>query len=333
MENNLVLYFVLILFLFFIPGCENCNHENIAEMSFWDEIKNPVYSHEGWSTKDACMIEKNGRFHLFFSAFYHDRGRERSHVTSVHTSNFKDFSEPLFMWDGRDEGWIGMCSPSINKIDNKYYLTYNSWGDKKGKPNQLFYAVSDDLISWKKDIPLAHNLTACNRAIDAAIAYTGEEFYLIYKEAKPGTVRLARSETIEGPWEFVGDGLPSLLMADGKDNGRTHENYEFLKIDGKWFLLTTDYRPHQMHIYKMKENGVKSGDWLTWVDGRVLLMPEEDFNTDHNSNAGFIADFRKLDGYFYCIYAGRTEGKSHAKRGNNKLGLARSKDLINWQVP
>lgn len=322
------------MFMLIFCGCVDRKEQNAELMNFWYEIKNPVYFHEGWSTKDACMIEKDGVFHLFFSAFFYERGRERSHVTSVYTKDFKEFSEPLFLWDGRSDDWRGMCSPSINKIGNKYYLTYNSWGDKKGQPNQLFYAVSTNLVDWQKGLPLAHNLTAGKRAIDAAVAYTGSEYYLMYKEGKPGTTRLARALSIDGAWEFVGDGLPQLLMAaDGKDNGRTHENYEFMNIDGQWMLLTTDYRPHEMHIYQMAGSGGRKEDWLKWVNGRVLLMPQEDFNTDHNSNAGFIADRRDLDGYFYCIYAGRTEGKTHAKRGDNKLGVARSRDLVNWQAP
>jgi hypothetical protein len=324
---------IMSLALFLTSGCAEKICENAKLTDFWDDISNPVYSHEGWSTKDACMIEKDGRFHLFFSAFYHDRGRERSHVTSVITSDFKTFSDPLFMWDGREDDWIGMCSPNITGTGEKYYLTYNSWGDKKGKHNQLFYAVSEDLVNWKKDIPLAPNITKGKRAIDAAAAYNGKEFFLIFKQEKPGVTRLARAEEIDGQWEYVSDGLPQLLMADGKDNGMTHENYEFIKIDGKWMMVTTDYKPHQLHIYTMKGDGDSPEDWLMWVDGRGLLMPGEDFNTNHNSNAAFIADRRHIDGYFYCLYAGRTEGDSHARRGDNKLALARSKDLVNWQVP
>lgn len=320
---------VIVLALF---GCREQARKASPE-PFWSGLENPVYFHPGWSTKDACMIEKDGQFHLFFSAFFHDRGRERSHVTSVTTRDFRNFSEPLFLWGGTGDGWIGMCSPSINKINGRYYLTYNSWGDKKDKPNQLFYAVSDDLVHWKKDIPLAQNLTAGRRAIDAAITYTGDEYYLLYKEEKPGTTRLAVAPAINGPWRFVENGLPAMLMPDGKDNGRTHENYQLMNIYGQWTLLTTDYRPHQMHLYRMQGSGCRPQDWLTWIDGRVLLMPEEDFNTNHNSNAGFIADWRDRDGYFYCIYAGRTEGETHARRGDNKLGMARSRDLYNWQVP
>jgi hypothetical protein len=59
----------------------------------------------------------------------------------------------------------------------------------------------------------------------------------------------------------------------------------------------------------------------------------ENFNTDNVANACFRADWREYDGHFYMIYCGRTEGKSHLGRGNNKLGLARSKELINWQAP
>ena len=130
-----------------------------AQAIDWNNLENPVYQHEDWSTKDACMIYKDGMYYIFFSAFYHDRGRERSHVVGIKTSDFETFSEPLFIWDGQEDGWIGMASPNITKIDNTYYLTYNSWGNKLFKPNQLFYATSTDLETWENNKPLATNLT------------------------------------------------------------------------------------------------------------------------------------------------------------------------------
>jgi len=42
------------------------------------------------------------------------------------------------------------------------------------------------------------------------------------------------------------------------------------------------------------------------------------------------ARMRQYDGYYYLIYAGRTEGQAFARRGWNQLGLARSSDLMHW---
>ncbi len=51
------------------------------------------------------------------------------------------------------------------------------------------------------------------------------------------------------------------------------------------------------------------------------------------ANAAAVYDWRKYDGYYYLIYAGRNEGQTYAKRGWNQIALARSKDLIHWSVP
>ena len=85
-------------------------------------------------------------------------------------------------------------------------------------------------------------------------------------------------------------------------------------------------------IYKMAGPGNNDDDWLHWINGAPINIQVQSFNTNHTANCPFVADWREHDGHFYIIYAGRTEGLSHARRGNNKLGLARSKNLINWEV-
>jgi hypothetical protein len=146
----------------------------------------------------------------------------RSHVVEVSTPDFKHYSEPIFNFDGEEDGWLGMCSPDVQRLNGKYVMTFNSWGDKPGKPNQLFYRASDDLVHWTPRRTLGLNLTQAGnqRVIDAALA-----------------------------------------------------------------------------------------------------------------PAAAVYDWRKYDGYYYVIYAGRNEGQTYAKRGWNQIALARSKDLIHWSVP
>jgi hypothetical protein len=101
----------------------------------WNDLKNPVLSYPNWSVKDSAMAYRNGTFYVFFSAFYPDRGQVRSHVVEVSTPDFKHYSEPIFNFDGEEDGWIGMCSPDIQRLNGTYVMTFNSWGDKPGKPN------------------------------------------------------------------------------------------------------------------------------------------------------------------------------------------------------
>lgn len=290
----------------------------------WQNLKNPIYSHERWSVKDACMAFKDGTFYLFFSAFYYE-GEERSHVVSVKTADFKTYSDPLFIWRGESGNWIGMCSPNITKVGDIYYLTYNSWGDKEGQPNQLFYATSRDLEQWDRDKPLATNITKGKRAIDAAIACHDNKYYLIWKEYQ--TPQVACSNAM-GP-----DGWKRL----GKPSGGWFENGEFIRIDEKWHMLVTTDRfwwtRHKPYLAKMKEDGTKDSHWLEWIEFRELKIPQEKFNPKERANAAFLTDWRSYDDYFYLLYAGATKNKFRIDGSDNKLGLARSKDFIKWEIP
>lgn len=286
----------------------------------WSNLKNPVYYHPDWSVKDACMMHHEGYFYLYFSAFFYDSGRERSHVVSVRTKDFKTFSEPLFIWSGMEQEWIGLCSPDIRKIDDTWILTFNSWGDKDGQPNQLFYATTKDLIRWSEMKPLAKNITDGVRAIDAAIIPFNNKIYLVWKRVQEPLIAVGDSLN-DTNWEILGRPLKPWF-----------ENGQFFEVDGKVNMIITA-GAHLPSLTRMVENGNKNQDWLIWEELRNILLPVEEFNSFQTSNAASIIDWRAHDGYFYLIYAGKTEGISHSRRGDNKLALARSKDLMNWEIP
>jgi hypothetical protein len=296
----------------------------------WQGLSNPVLFYPDWSIKDAAMAYRRGTFYVFFSAFYAERGQVKSHVVEVSTRNFKHYSPPIFNFDGEDDGWIGMCSPDVQRLRGRYVMTFNSWGDKPGKPNELFYRTSADLVHWSGRHTLALNLVVNARVIDAALAAADGGYYLMWKEGTKGNMRprLAFAKSLDAPFVYVGDGFPSLVLADGKDDGMTHENYEFAHADGKWYLLTTDYLPQSEYLYTL-EPGSR---WLKWSQGYRLGTPLEKFNTADRDNASAFYDWRLFDGYYYLIYAGNTEGESYSGRGWNRLGLARSKDLIHWSA-
>ncbi len=305
----------------------------------FEQLRNPVLQYTDWSIKDcACAYRgESHAFYLFFSAFYEDEGMIRSHVVEVETKDFRTFSEPILHMDGRDQGWAGMCSPDLLKVGDTYYLTFNSWGDVPGRPNQLFVKTSMDLIHWSAGYtPLAANLTSGNRAIDASLIHDNGEFILFWKERTDADrTRLAYASSLTDDFAFVGNGYPSLVMDDGKDNGLIHENFCFFKADDGWKVVTTDYRKnsfehHNSYIYSLLGDGDRRTDFLAWGEGYKLEIERQRFNSDHRANAAAIYDWRHYDGYFYLIYAGNTENETFAARGHNRLGISRSKDLLNW---
>ncbi|MDE3181237.1 MAG: hypothetical protein KGM47_16460, partial [Acidobacteriota bacterium] len=217
----------------------------------------------------------------------------------------------------------------VRKVGRVYELSFNSWGDEKGRPDQLFYMTSPDLVHWSSRRPLAPNLTAGKRVIDAAIAEAGSGFYLIWKENTDGAPkpRVAFAKALDGPWSFTGSGFASLTMPDGKEDGLIHENFTFIEARGKWRLLSSDY-PHGHH--EILYTQLQPGNWLDWGNGIPIHVRPEAFNTLVHADAAAIYNWRKRDGYYYLIYAGRNESKTYLRRGWNRLGLARSKDLIHW---
>ena len=221
-------------------------------------------------------------------------------------------------------------------------MTFNSWGDDPRKPNQPFYRTSKDLVHWTPRTALATNLTASQHVIDAALADADGGYYLVYKEQTPGVhtrPRIAFSTSLGGPFQYVGDGIAALLMKDGKDNGFFHENFEFLHTNDQWFILATDYFHNRQNPIKYDVQApylyalAQGSHWLKWDRGYTFEIPQEKFNSESIANAAGLYDWRKYDGYYYLIYAGRADGESYARRGWNRLALARSKDLMQWSVP
>jgi hypothetical protein len=296
----------------------------------WNSLRNPVLSYPQWSIKDFAMAHRNGVFYVFFSAFYQDHGRVRSHVVEVSTRDFRTFSKPILDFDGEKAGWIGMCSPDVQWLGNVWELSFNSWGDDPKRPDQLFYRTSHDLVHWSVRRPLAANLTSGQGVIDLSMTHAGSRYYAVWKAGRNSRemrVRLATARSLSGPWRFVGSGYATLDLANGKEDGLIHENFEFIWIDGMLHLLSSDY-PHGHHEYLYTL--LDPADPLKWGKGFELNIPAQSWNPMAPCDAAALYDWRKDDGFFYLIYAGRNEQTTFLHRGWNRLGLARSRDLMHW---
>lgn len=295
----------------------------------WNQLRNPVLLYPHWSIKDFAMAHRDGMFYVFFSAFYKDHGRVRSHVVEVSTRDFKRFSKPILDFDGESAGWIGMCSPDVQRLGQLWELSFNSWGDEPHRPDALFYMTSRDLVHWSKRFPLAPNLTA-RGAIDLSVTRANRGYFAVWKSGrKPQEmrVRMACAKALAGPWRFIGSGYATLNMADGKENGLIHENFEFIRINGALHLLSSDY-PHGHHEYLYTL--LDPAHPLKWGKGFELKIPAQSWNRMVPCDAAALYDWRHEDGYFYLIYAGRNEQTSYLHRGWNRMALARSKDLKHW---
>lgn len=332
----------------------------------WHTLRNPIIELEDWSLKDACVLYREGLFHIFTSAF----NEERSTVAHITTPDWHQFSRFQFHLTGQRLGAVGVCSPSILEVDGQYVLTFNTWG--QGERNQLYAMTTRDFVYWSDIRPVAANLTQGRRCIDLALAHHGSHWIGVWREGA-NTTRFAASEALDGTWTWIGDGVGALRAQAGMscvERKMRHENFQLLRIDGVPHLLCTNYDPHHPWLYRMVGDPDDLTSWTVWDDGYRLMIPSQRFNAipshlacvenrdfcrplltcwdnpeavhivDGLDNAGFLCDWRERDGFFTLLYAGKNEQRRNAfngtagqrawPRGWNRLGLARSRDLKHW---
>jgi hypothetical protein len=105
-------------------------------------------------------------------------------------------------------------------------------------------------------------------------------------------------------------------------------------------VLVTEIPIHRPKLYRLAGDPNDPESWRHWTLVRQLDVPAEAWNggetpgiTHETANAAYLCDARRLDGYWYLLYAGSTELATFEGRGHAKIGVARSKDLERWEVP
>jgi hypothetical protein len=170
--------------------------------------------------------------------------------------------------------------------------------------------------------------------IDAALAFTGHGVILGFKA---GTTtqhfEIAWAPSLTGTFRVVG--RPDIVVYDD-----TVENYEFLTVDGGWHLVATSNTLDQPFLFTLGPGDPATpSTWLHWSDGQQLSVPGESFNSGtgvssvgyEHANSAFLCVGPA--GEDYLTYAGSTELTQFGGWGHARIGLARSTDLVHWEVP
>jgi hypothetical protein len=197
-------------------------------------------------------------------------------------------------------------------------------------------------VHWSAPHRLAPALhpAPTERLIDAALAWTGHGLILGYKYSVLGDdhqhfeVAWSPSGRLDGPWRYVG--RPNISVY-----GDTIENYELFQIDGVWHLLGTSNNLDRPWLFTLAGDPAVPQGWLDWSPGRELEVPLEAWNRAvgipsvnfEQENAAYLCDARRVDGWFYLLYIGTNELSTYGGWGHTKLGIARSRDLVVWEVP
>jgi len=314
----------------------------------WAQLRNPILSEPSAGVKDQALVWAEGRWHMLFSYITHDVPTKGSEDWNIATATSPD----LLHWSAPDPwpaqpGVDGVASPDIVRSPSGAFVaTYDSNPDVAGGPqSKLFYRTSPDLDTWSAPEPLAPSLHRApgDRMIDAALAWTGRGLILGYKYGTTTGSGLQHFEiawspsgSLDGPWTFVG--RPHIVV-----NGDTVENLEFVVAAGRWHLLSTSNTFDQPWIFALSSAGNPGHptSWLYWTDARMLVVPGQSWDSGpgissvgfEHANSAFLCDARSGTGYYYLTYAGSDELTHFGGWGHAKIGIARSTDLVHWQVP
>lgn len=313
----------------------------------WSGLHNPILSEPTGGVKDEAIIWARGRWHMIFTYVTDDAslpGGIRWNIATATSTDMTHWSPPD-PW-AVQMGVLGVASPDIVRgPTGEYLVTYQS--DPGASPPsddlaRLFYRTSKDLSTWSAPHPLAQSLapSAGDRMIDGALVFTGHQLLLGFKfssPTQPDVFEIARSTTglPRGPWRRVGS-------PDIEVDGGTVENYEFVKAAGTWRLVATSNNLDQPWMFTLAGNPARAAGWLLWSHGYQLQVPSEPFNSGpgissvgfEHANSAFLCNASSLPGgYYYLLYAGSDELTQFDGWGHAKIGLARSADLVHWQVP
>jgi hypothetical protein len=308
----------------------------------WGRLSNPILSEPTAGVKDQALVWSGGRWHMLFSDVTDDARYPDGVRWNIGTSTSTDlthWSTPV-LWPAQT-GVLGVVSPDIVRSPTgSFVVTYDSGpGQTGGGEAKLYYRTSKNLEKWSAPHPLARSLgpRPGDRMIDPALAWTGSGLILGYKSGTATQhfqIAWSPSGSLAGPWRSVG--RPAIVLY-----GDTVENYEFLTLGGRWHLVATSNTFDQPWLFTLSGSPLVPASWLHWSHGAELDIPSAPWDsgaglssvTYEHANSVFLCDARSSDGYYYATYAGSDELTSFGGFGQARIGIARSTDLVHWQVP
>jgi len=310
----------------------------------WSRLRNPIVSSSSAGEKDQVMTWFHGRWYLIFSYLRDEPSGPGGVSWDIATSSSTNMSSwtPPDPWPAQ-RGVLGVAAPQlVRDPQGKFVVTYQSDpGQRNGGQDRLYYRTSGNFVTWSDPHPLAHSLAPDpgDRMIDGSLAWTPHGLILGYKAGLEGSAQAfeiawSPDGSLEGPWHYVGK--PDIVV-----NGGTVERYEFLSIDDSWHLMATSNVLDQPWLFRLSGNPDEPSGWLHWADGYELAIPRAAWDTGPGissanyewANASFLCNASSTDGYYYLLYAGSDELSQFGGWGHAEIGIARSRNLVDWQVP
>ena len=312
----------------------------------WGSLHNPVLSDPAAAEKDQALVWAFGRWHMLFSYVTNDvpvPGGEHWNIAVASSADLVHWTAPQ-PW-AEQPGVVGVGSPDIVRSPSGLFVaTYDSGpGELGGGQAKLYYRTSSDLETWSSPVPLAPDIHPApgDRLIDPSLAWTGHGLILGYKYGAVSNsttqhfeIAWSRSGSLDGPWTLIGQ--PDIVVY-----GDTVENYEFVALAGRWRVVGTSNRFDQPWMFDLAGDPASPSSWLHWVHATMLSIPSQAWDTGagissvgfEHANSVFLCDARRATGYYYATYAGSSELSRFGGWGHGEIGIARSTDLVHWEVP
>jgi hypothetical protein len=297
----------------------------------WSQLRNPILSYVNHGVKDQALQWSGGEWHMLFSEL-----TATSTAPHVQWDVAVAHSHDLVHWTSPQVIARGAASPDIVRDPTgRFVVTYQTMTGAEAT-DQLEYRIagSGTLNRWSAAHALGPGLAS--RMIDAALAFTGHGVILGFKAGSTGGTQhfeIAWAPSLRSAFHLVGQ--PTITIFND-----TIENYEFLTVGGSWHLIATSNVLDQPYVFT-----IGAGDpnvpttWLTWSVGRQLQIPNQLFDTGKGITS---VGFEHANSAFLCVgpggedyltYAASTELTAYGGWGHARIGLARSNDLVTWQVP
>jgi hypothetical protein len=292
----------------------------------WAALRNPILSSPTHGFKDQALQWAGGQWHMLYT--YMSATSAAPHVLwDVASSTSSDLAQ----WTPPHVIATNAASPDIVRDRTGHFIvTYQT----QVANSQLEYRVSSgpSLRTWSAAHPLGHGLAT--RMIDGALAFTGNGVILGFKA---GTTtqhfEIAWSPSLSGTFHLIGQ--PDITVYND-----TVENYEFLTVHGAWTLVATSNLLDQPYLFTLGPGDPATpATWLRWSAGSQLMVPNQPFNSGPGLNS---VGYEHANSAFLCVgprgedyltYAASTELTDFGGWGHARIGIARSDDLTNWQVP
>lgn len=306
------------------PGQDHdCIVDKAPPVVDWAALRNPILSYPSNGVKDQALQWSGGSWHMLFSDMTATRAAPhvRFDVAEAQSQDLRHWTAPKVIA-------TGAASPDIVRDPaGNFVVTYQT---AKGLEYRI--ASSASLTSWSPPHALAHGLAG--RMIDGALAFTGNGVILGFKAGTTSQhFEIAWAPSLSSPFRLIG--RPDIVLYND-----TVENYEFLTVDGAWHLVATSNTLDQPFIFTLGAGDPSApATWLQWSGGTQLMVPSEAFNSGtgissvsyEHANSAFLCV--GPGGEDYLTYAASTELTAYGGWGHARIGLARSSDLVDWEVP